>query len=142
MKDFLKSWAVNTLAVLVATQVVPGISYNRGDWLGLLLATLALGILNTFLKPILLLLSLPLVLFTLGLFTVVINALLLWFVGYMFKSFHVDTFGAAVLGAIVISIISFCLNALTGTGKTRIDIRRGRRRKSSHRGDNGPFIDV
>jgi putative membrane protein len=149
LKDFLKRWLINTVAVLVATHVVKGISYDREDWLSLLLATLVLGILNTFIRPILMLLSLPLLIVTLGLFTIVINALLLYLVGALFTTFDVDSFGAALLGAIVISIISFLLNVVTGSGKTRIEIkthrvrsgRRGKRRDDDD-GGNGPVIDV
>ena len=74
LKKFIQRWLINTLAVLVATQIVrSGIHYDSIT--GLLIATLLLGILNTFLRPVLLFLSLPLLVFTLGLFTLVINAL-------------------------------------------------------------------
>ena len=148
MKLFLQRWAIHTLAVLVATQVVSGIDYDRDNWVGLLLATLVLGILNAFLRPVLVLLSLPLVLLSLGLFMLVINAFLLYLVGNLFPSFQVDSFfPSAVLGALVISLVSTALNLLTGTGNAKVTIRRGHRR--NRRGpppadDNhgGPFIDV
>src|SRR5690242_1373105 len=92
LKEFLQRWIITTVAVLVAASVVPGIRYD--DWPNLLVATLVLGLLNAFLRPILTFLSLPLVLVTLGLFMLVINAVLLYFVGHM-KHFHVDSFGAA-----------------------------------------------
>jgi putative membrane protein len=148
LRDFLKRWAVCTVAVLVAAHVVRGISYDKDDWPSLLLATLVLGLLNTFLRPVLLFLSLPLVIFSLGLFTIVINAFLLYLVGGLFKSFHVDSFGAALWGALVISIVSIPLNFLTGTSTTRVEIRHpaGRIRPGSRDtgGDDGggPVIDV
>jgi putative membrane protein len=98
--------------------------------------------LNAFLRPILTFLSLPLVLVTLGLFMLVINAVLLYFVGQM-KHFHVDSFGAAFWGALVISIVSLVLNSLTRTGKARITVRRGQKPPDNkpHTG-SGPVIDV
>jgi len=143
LKEFLKRWAICTVAVLVATHVVNGISYNKDDWPTLVLATLVLGLLNTFLRPVLFFLSLPLIIFSLGLFTIVINAFLLYLVGWLFESFDVDSFGAAMLGALVISIISILLNALTGSGTARVQIRRRSKSNPPRRdGGNGPVIDV
>ena len=80
---FLQSWIINTVAVLMAVIILRNhISY--GDKLeNLLFASFLLGILNAFVRPILLLIALPLLIFTLGLFTLVINALLLYFVGVL-----------------------------------------------------------
>ena len=141
-KEFLQRWAINTVAVLVATYIVPGIHYQ--GWLDLLVATFILGILNTFLKPLMMLLSLPLVIFTLGLFTLVINALLLSLVSWLLSpKFHVDHFGHALLGALIISLISLALNSLTGTGGSRVEFRRKHRPPSNKPGDGGgPIIDV
>jgi putative membrane protein len=138
LKSFLQSWLINTLAVLVATQIVKGIHYD--GWDGLLAATLVLGILNAILRPLLLLLSLPLVILTLGLFTLVINAVLLYLVGRLIPAFHVESFGYALLGALVISIVSVVLNSLTGTGKSRIKVHHSKR--PPDRDDDGPVIDV
>src|SRR5882724_6437044 len=95
LKEFLWRWIITTVGVLVAAHVVPGIHYDRGHWEALLVATLVLGLLNAFLRPLLMLLSLPLVVFTLGLFTLVINAILLYLVGQIIQGFHVDSFRAA-----------------------------------------------
>ncbi len=142
LKDFLKRWAITTVAVLVATHIVKGIHYD--NWQGLLVATLLLGLLNVFLRPLLMLLSLPLLFLTLGLFTFVINAGLLYGVGQLVKSFHVDSFGAAFWGGLVISLISMPLNFLTGVGGTRIEVRRGKPPDSNRppRDGDGPVIDV
>ena len=142
LKDFLKRWAITTVAVLIAAHVVRGISYD--NWTGLLIATLLLGFLNAFLRPLLMLLSLPLLIFTLGLFTLVINATLLYFVGWLVKSFHVANFWAAFWGGLVISLVSLLLNSITGTGGARVQVRRGRRPPEDRRdGDGGgPVIDV
>jgi len=137
LKTFLQRWLINTLALLVAVKLVNGIRYDSN--LDLLVATLVLGILNAFLRPLLLVLSLPLLVFTLGLFTLVINAVLLYFVGNLVTGFHVADFTAALKGAVVISIISFVLNLLTGTGKPRVQVQRGKRTPGN---DDGPVIDV
>jgi len=138
---FLGNWAVNTLAVLVAAVVLRGhIHYkNPAD---LVVASLLLGILNAFVRPILMLLALPLLLFTLGLFMLVINALLLYFVGVvMGPYFQVDSFGFAFLGAIIISIVSIALNTLTGLGNARVSVHHRPHPPKSGDGD-GPVIDV
>ena len=142
MKKFLQGWAINTLAVLVAVYVVPGIRFENESLWTPFVASLVLGILNTFMRPILMLLALPLLIFTLGLFTLVINALLLYLVSLLMgRHFVVDSFGAAFLGALVISIVSLLLNLVVGGGNTRVRIERHRSKSSDH-GDNGPVIDV
>ena len=141
-KAFLQRWAINTLGVLVAANVVSGIRYDTA--LGLVLASLLLGILNAFVRPIMIVLALPLLLFTLGLFILVINALLLYFVGGLLKSFHVDSFTAAFLGALLISLVSMVCNALLGTGGTKIQVTTRRRSPGSRPPPDGggPVIDV
>ena len=143
IKRFLQGWVINTLAVLVAA-LLPGITYNN-DWRVLLLASLLLGVLNAVVRPLLMLLALPILILTLGLFMLVINALLLLLVGRIVSGFEVENFWWAVLGSIIISIVSLVLNTLTGTGKSRIVIHRaGSSPKSSHHDDggSGPVIDV
>ncbi len=139
---FLQSWIINTVAVLMAVIILRNhISY--GDKLeNLLIASFLLGILNAFVRPILLLIALPLLIFTLGLFTLVINALLLCFLTVLLPFFHVDTFGYAFLGALIISLISVALNVLTGN--SRVSMQRGSppRPPKTPGGGNGPVIDV
>ncbi len=140
MKKFFQTWLINTLAVLLAVYIVPGIHYRR--WLDLLVASLLLGILNAVIRPVLFLLTLPLLIFTLGLFTLVINALLLYFVGYLLQpQFYVTGFWAAFWGALIISVVSLILNSLTGTGKSRVHFERRRPSKPGD-GGNGPVIDI
>src|SRR2546423_14138228 len=111
-KKFIQSWIINTMAVLVAVYIVRGIHYKKP--LDLVAASLLLGILNAVLRPFLLFLALPLLIFTLGLFMLVINALMLYFVGFLLKpSFYVDGFASAFWGALIISIVSLVLNSLT-----------------------------
>ena len=92
-----------------------------------------------------LLLSLPLLIVTLGLFTLIINAALLYFVGWLLKpSFRVDNFSDAFWGALVITLVSLVLNSLTGTGQARITMQHGKPRPPSGKsgGGGGPVIDV
>jgi putative membrane protein len=143
LKKFLQSWAINTLAVGLAGLIMHRhIHYERPVYL--LAASLLLGILNAILKPVIMFLALPLLVFTLGLFMFVINALLLYFVGFLLHPyFSVDTFWSAFWGALIISVVSVVLNSLTGTGSSRIEIRRGNRPPpDSGPGGSGPVIDV
>jgi len=141
VKKFIQSWFINTLAVLVAVYLVSGIRYNKP--LDLLVASLFLGILNAVLRPILMFLTLPLLIFTLGLFTLVINALLLYFVGYVLRPhFYVDDFWSAFWGALIISVVGMILNTLTGTGGSRVRVGRSRRPPDSDGTGGGPVIDV
>ncbi|HZL13241.1 MAG TPA: phage holin family protein [Verrucomicrobiae bacterium] len=139
--QFLKSWIINTLAVLLAVQMIRGIHFRDNGLLPPVLTALMLGILNAFIRPILVILALPLLIFTLGLFMLIINALLLYFVGMLLTPyFQVDTFGAAFLGALVISIISMALNILTGGARVKIQRRKPPPKNSGD--DDGPVIDV
>ena len=125
VKKFLLSWAINTLAVLVAVYIVKGINYQKP--LDLLVASLVLGIVNSVIRPILVILALPLLFLTLGVFLLVINAVLLYFVGFLLRPhFYVTDFWSAFWGALVISIVAMVLNSLTGTGSTRVRIERGK----------------
>ena len=137
---FLGNWAINTLTVAVAVVILRNhISYgnNVGN---LLMVSLVLGILNAFVRPILMLFALPLLIFTLGLFRFVINALLLCLISLLLPFFHVDSFGYAFLGSLIISVVSVVLNILTGGGRVTVH----RRPPPSHKSDdgNGPVIDV
>ena len=107
------------------------------------MASLLLGICNAVLRPILVVLTLPLLLFTLGLFLLVINHLLLYFIGSLHFGFHVDNFSAAFWGALIISVLPIILNSLTGTGDSRVKIQKGPPPPSRREPPgNGPVIDV
>jgi putative membrane protein len=143
LKNFLQRWIISIVAVLVATFILrERITY--GNWADLLVATLLLGLLNSFLRPLLMLLSLPLLIFTLGLFTLVINAALLLLVsGLLGKDhFHVAGFWSAFWGALIISIVSLLLNSITGTGTARLSVNRTRRARNNDSDKDGPVIDV
>ena len=101
---FLTKWLLNALALLLAAYFVPGIHVD-GLYVALI-ATLLLGVLNIIVKPVLIILTLPINILTLGLFTFVINGLLFWFLGTFVGGFHVDSFLSAVAGAFIVSVVS------------------------------------
>jgi putative membrane protein len=109
MRHFVFRWAVTTVAVMVAASIVTGIRYDSAA--SLIGAALLLGILNAFVRPILLLLMAPLIILTLGIFIFVVNGLLLLLVNDLVHGFHVDNFRSAFWGAILISIVSWILSA-------------------------------
>jgi putative membrane protein len=141
LRKFIQSWLINTLAVLLAVKIVKGIHYDKP--LDLVAASLLLGILNAVLRPIIMFLALPLLILTLGLFMLVINALLLYFVGFVLHPhFYVDGFWPAFWGALIIGIVSLILNTMTGTGSSRVVVVRKGGPRDSDRGGSGPVIDV
>ena len=106
---FLLRWLFNGIAMYIATKVVPGISVP--DTAGVIVAALVLGLVNASIRWMLLILTLPLNIVTLGLFTLVINALMLYIVA-AFTSLRIASFGSAFLGALLIAIISTGLSHL------------------------------
>ena len=106
----LITWLVNALALLALPYIFTSIQVD--DFVTALLAALVLGLVNALIRPVLVLLTLPVTLLTLGLFIFVINGLLFWFVGSFVPGFHVAGFWAGVFGAIVYSLISWALSAL------------------------------
>lgn len=121
-KAFLQRWFVTTLGVLIAAAIIDGVHADGILWL--LAASLLLGVLNAFLRPLLLIVTLPLVIFTFGIFILVINALLLYFVGEVVKGFYVVDFWAAFKGAIIISIVSMFANMMLGKKRIPPPTRR------------------
>ncbi|WP_066457423.1 phage holin family protein [Castellaniella caeni] len=103
-------WILNAVALLVVAYLLPGITV--ASFGSALIAALVLGLLNAIVKPLLVLLTLPLTVVTLGLFLLVLNALVFWFAGSILKGFQVDGFWWAVIGAIVYSIVSTALSGL------------------------------
>jgi putative membrane protein len=111
---------INAAALWAATRITPGISFD-GDWRTLLVVALIFGVLNVSVRPLLWFMTLPLLIVTLGLFTFVLNALMLWLTGVVSEwlglGFHVDGFGAAFLGALVVSVVSFMLSLFVGANR-------------------------
>ena len=109
MKPFLIRWFCTTIAVAVAVKLTG----MQAEGVGALIGTaLFLGIINAFIRPVLLLLSLPFILVTLGFFILVVNALMLWFAGGIVPGFHVGGFWNAFFGSIIVSIVSWALSAV------------------------------
>ncbi len=126
MLGFLLRWAINFLALVVAGIGVDGMriqSIGAG-----LLAAAVLGIVNAIIRPVVLLLTLPINIITLGLFTIVINAVMLEITAYIVPGFGIDTFGAALLGALIVGIVSWILNLFVSGDGTVVYIRRARNR--------------
>ncbi|HLE76996.1 MAG TPA: phage holin family protein [bacterium] len=109
MQAFLIRWLFNAVAVYVAARIVPGV--RTPDFVGAIVAALILGVVNAIIRPIVLLLTLPVNILTLGLFTLVINTLMLYLVAWIAPSYlQLSGFGAAFLGALLITIISAVLS--------------------------------
>jgi putative membrane protein len=121
---FVLRLIVNAAALWVAAQLVPGIVV--AGLTPLLLAALVLGLINAIVRPVLVILTLPLTLLTLGLFIFVLNAFCLWLTSRIVPGFEVQTFGAALLGALVVSIVSWILTAfVSDAGRwRRMEVRR------------------
>jgi putative membrane protein len=109
MPGILIRWLVLTLAILVAAYLVDGIQTT--GFFSALATAAVLGILNALLRPVLVILTLPVTIMTLGLFLFVINALLLMMVSGVVGSFHVAGFGSALLGSLIISLVGWLLNS-------------------------------
>jgi putative membrane protein len=117
---FLLRLLINAAALWVATEIVPGIS-STGDWRLLLVVALVFGVLNVLVRPVLMILTFPFLILTLGLFTFVLNAFMLWLTSAVSEAlglgFRVHGFWAAFLGALVVSIVSFALSVFVRSPK-------------------------
>jgi len=120
MRHFVFRWLVTTVGVMVAAAFITGIRYDSVA--ALIGAALLLGILNAFVRPILLILGAPLILLTLGIFILIINGLMLYWVPSIVSGFHVDGYGSAFCGAIVIGIISWLLSAFFRGSDGRVHV--------------------
>jgi putative membrane protein len=109
MKGLLIRWIVNALALLLISHVIKGIEVDT-VWAAFVAAAV-LGVINAVLRPILLLLTLPITVLTLGLFALLINGFMLYIAGSVVNGFHVHGFWAAVFGALFLSVISWIANA-------------------------------
>jgi putative membrane protein len=124
----------NALAILAAAYIVPGIEVAGG--LSLLAAALVLGLVNAVVRPILLFLTFPFTLVTLGLFIFLLNAFCLWLTSWLVTGFEVHGFWAAVLGALIVSVVSWLVNVfLSDRGKVVAIARRDRH-------PDGDVIDI
>lgn len=119
---FIIRLLITAAALWVAVELVPGISHD-GPWINLLGVALVFGIVNAVIRPVLLMLTCPLVLVTLGLFIFVLNALMLWLTGTVSQAlalgFAVSGFWAALIGGLVVGLVSTALNILVGDKPAR-----------------------
>jgi putative membrane protein len=102
----------NALAIIIANRLIPGFAFF-GDSMDLFIASAVLGIVNSFLKPVLKLLTFPLIILTLGLFSVIINIALLFFVSRLVPSIQIDGFWAALGAIIIISLVNNIVSSLS-----------------------------
>lgn len=120
--QFIIRTIVTAIALWIAVELIPGIAYN-GAWWGLLLVALVFGFINALVRPALVILSFPLIVLTLGLFIFVLNAFLLWMTGQVSGAlgldFVVTGFWAAVVGGVIVGVVSTVLNLLVGTKPKR-----------------------
>lgn len=110
MVRMIADWLLHALALYIVALIVPGIQLEGFGTA--LLAVIIIGLLNALVKPILILLTLPINILTLGLFTFIINAVLLLLAGAIVPGFHVDGLGAALLGSILLSLVTAIFHGL------------------------------
>ncbi|MGO8753747.1 MAG: phage holin family protein [Gallionellaceae bacterium] len=103
-------WCCNALALLAVAYLLPGVRVDGIE--SALIAALVLGLINTLIRPLLILFTLPVTVLTLGLFILVINGLLFWFAGSVLRGFHVSGFWAGLMGALLYSILSALFSLL------------------------------
>ncbi len=119
----LTKLAINALALLVVTSIFQGIHFDNNQ--AMIAAAVVLALVNTYLRPLVVILTLPINILTLGLFTLVINAAMLELVSWLIPAFHIKDFWTALGGALVISIISFLLNWFLRPDKVHVQVFRG-----------------
>jgi len=132
IKRFILRLAINIIAILVAVSVVPGIVLE-GPWWSLAVVALIFGIINTGIRPLLLLLTLPFVILTFGFLMLMINAIMLYLTSWLAEGFGITfgiaSLGSAILGAIIISIVSTALSMLSGDTSVQVQVIRDRQDK-------------
>jgi putative membrane protein len=113
----LVRWLLNTIALFVVATIVPHFHYR--SFVTLAIAALVLGLANAIVRPVLFVLTLPLTIVTLGLFLLVLNGIVLWLVAWAVPGFRIDSFGWAVVGALVLTVISFFTNRIGESRRER-----------------------
>ncbi len=111
IKQFLIRWGINALGLWIASELISGVSVADG-WMAVAIAALVFSIINAFIRPILVILSLPAIILTLGLFTLIINAFMLYLLMVLYSGFVVSTFTAALLTVVILWVVNFAGNAV------------------------------
>ena len=109
MPGWLIRWGLNIAAIIVASNMVRGF---EATFLGAVFGSIKLGMVNAVIRPVIIILTLPINVLTLGLFTLVINGLMLWLTSGVVKGFDVHGLGTAIIAALILSIFSFCISLL------------------------------
>jgi putative membrane protein len=127
LRSVILRWLITSLAIFAAIYLVPGIHFTGPGWqLGIIAAIFS--VVNLLLRPILMLITCPMIILTLGLFSVAINALMLMLTAnvavYLGIEYSINSFTTAFIGALVISLTSLILNMLAGEGSVRVEVRR------------------
>ena len=127
LRSVILRWLITSLAIFAAIYLVPGIHFTGPGWqLGIIAAIFS--VVNLLLRPILMLITCPMIILTLGLFSVAINALMLMLTAnvaiYLGIEYSIDSFTTAFIGALVISLTSLILNMLAGEGSVRVEVHR------------------
>jgi len=126
---FLIRFLTNAAALWVATRLVPGVTFS-GGWVPFLAVALVLALINATLRPLVKVLTCPLILLTLGAFALVVNGLMLWLTSSVSQSlglgFHVSGFWAAFFGGLVISIVSTLVSMALGPPRVQVEVYRER----------------
>ncbi len=130
LKRFILRFSINIIAILVAVTIVPGIELGE-PWWGLAVVAAIFGLINTGIRPLLTLLTLPFVILTFGLFMLVINAFMLYLTSWLAQgigiTFSIAGLGSAILGALVINLIAGILLLLSGDSRVQFQVIRQRR---------------
>lgn len=130
VRRFILRLAINIIAILVAVSIVPGLQLEA-EWWGLAAVAFIFGLINTGIRPLLLLLTMPFVILTLGFFMLLINACMLYLTSWLAEGFGIrlviDSFVSAILGGLVISVISTVLSLLSGDNRLQLQVVRNPR---------------
>jgi len=123
MNKFIIRWAINAIALYIAALIVPGVNLNPNDYLSFIWVALIFGLLNALVRPLIAMLTCPLIILTLGLGTLILNTGMLylteWVAGFFNIGFTLDGFWPAFLGALVISVVSVVLSLVIKDSKKR-----------------------
>lgn len=106
---FLWSWAGNAIGLFLAALLLSGIDYGNALPV-LLVASLIFGIINALVRPLVIILSLPAIVITLGIFTLVVNALMLWLTSIVYPPFQVRSVGAAIGAVVIVWLVNYCID--------------------------------
>lgn len=118
MRRFFLSWVVNIISFYIVSRLVKGFHFQT--FMSIFLTSIALGVVNAIIRPILIFLSLPFMLFTFGIFLFIINGIMLEIVAYLVPGFSIDSFFTAIIGSLILSLISFLISLIVFPKRAKI----------------------